>query len=257
MCKFHPMKSNHIETNRLYHYCKLSTAIEFILADKKLLLNPIGKTNDPRENKSFVFAGENINSSNYINLNDFNSEISKEIRDGCKMTCFSKDEHPYFGYELSRMWALYGDNHKGICIEIDKEEFAKENSDKISDGLFRRVNYFHLDIEKPIIHKCIDHTRIDEIGSKRYIHEEFRPANMEYLFFTKNREWESEQEFRLIYFSDRKENEYCSIKNSIMNIYVGVDFIDHYLPALKQYCGGIDIYKLEYRDVRLISGKKL
>jgi hypothetical protein len=197
--------------------------------------------------------GENIDDSKYINLNDFNSEISKEIREGCKMLCFSKDEYPYFGYELSRMWALYGDNHKGICIEVDKEEFIKENPNKISDSLFRRINYFHLDVEKPIIHRKIDHSRIEKIGSKKYIHEEFRQVNMEYLFFTKNREWESEQEFRLIHFSDEKENEYCSIKNSIKAIYLGVDFNDHYLPSVKNSCREIDMYKLEYADVRLIS----
>lgn len=252
-----PVNTNeHMETNSLYHYCKLSTAIEYILADKRLLLNPVGKTNDPRENKSFVFAGQNIDSSKYVNLSDFNEEITKAIRDDCKMTCFSKDESPYFGYELSRMWALYGDNHKGVCLKIDKEIFAKENSDKISFDLFKRVNYFHLNVDKPIIHRTIDHSRISKIGSRRYVREEFRPTNLDYLFFTKNREWESEQEFRLLYFSDRKENEYCNIKNSLKAVYLGVDFNDQYLPSLVKSCNEVNFYKLEFREVRLVAIEK-
>ena len=246
-----------METNRLYHYCKLTTAIEYILPDKQLLFNPIGKTNDPRENQSFVFAGLNIHASDNGNFNDRNTEISDEIRKDCKMLCLSRDVSPYFGYELSRMWALYGDHHKGVCIELDKEKFLRENHGKIKDTLFKPVTYYKLDVSKPILHREIDFERIDTIGLTDYVRKEFRPKNTDYLFYTKNKEWESEQEYRLVYFSDKTENEYCKINTCIENIFLGVDFNDQYLPAIKQTCDRVNIYKLEYRDVRLVASKKL
>jgi hypothetical protein len=246
-----------METNKLYHYCKLSTAIEFILPAKQLLLNKLGKTNDPRENKSFVFAGLNMDYSDPTRLIEPNHIISQEIRNGCKILCLCGDRSPYFGYELSRMWALYGENHQGVCIELNKDVFLKENSDKIANGMFQPIKYYKLDVTQPISHRSVDYGRISDIGLQRYIKEEFRPENMEYLFFTKNHEWESEQEYRVLYFSENNGKEFCSISNSIECIHVGVDFNEHYLPALRNHCTNVDIYKLEYRDVRLITFKKL
>jgi hypothetical protein len=42
--------------SKLYHYCKLETAIENILPAKQLLLGPLENTNDPKENRTFQFA---------------------------------------------------------------------------------------------------------------------------------------------------------------------------------------------------------
>lgn len=118
--------------NRLYYYCKLSTAIEKILPKKQILLNPAGRTNDPRENKNFVFASINMFAGDYFLLKNRDNSISDEIRRDCKMICFSTDYKHFFGYEYSRMWALYGDNHKGICIELNKEKFILENQKNTS-----------------------------------------------------------------------------------------------------------------------------
>ncbi|NOS90620.1 MAG: DUF2971 domain-containing protein [Cyclobacteriaceae bacterium] len=173
-----------METSKLYHYCKLSTAIEHILPTKRLLLNTLGRTNDPREKKSFVFAGSSMNASDLAHPTNWSSKISGEIRSDCKILCFCGDHSPYFGYELSRMWALYGENHRGVCIELDKGKFLEENQDKILKELFRPITYYTLDVSKPIIHRKIDFDRINKIGLKEYVQNEFRPENIEYLFFT-------------------------------------------------------------------------
>ncbi|MFL5764924.1 MAG: DUF2971 domain-containing protein [Bacteroidia bacterium] len=239
--------------NRIYHYCKLSTAIEHILPNNQLLLSPIKNTNDPRENKSFVFGAQWWQDDfNIGKMNELNQEISNALRDDCKLMCFSEDYKHFWGYESSRMWAHYGDNHKGLCIELDKEEFLKENAGIIDPKLMRKINYYEFNIREPIIHKTVDHTLLKKMGMQEYLREVFRPEHLEYLYFTKNKEWESEQELRLLHFSKNKANEYCSIKKSIRNIFLGVDFHDSYLPAITALCPSIDISKLEYGDVRLI-----
>lgn len=55
----------------------------------------------------------------------------------------------------------------------------------------------------------------------------------------------------LIYFSDQSENEYCSIANGLDAIYLGVDFKINYLLAIRALCPDVDIYTLDYVDVRL------
>jgi hypothetical protein len=242
--------------NRIYHYCTLTTALEYIFPNRNLLLSPITKTNDPRENKSFVFAATFFHDDLQLNqLDARNKEISNALREDCKVLCFSEDTKHFFGFESSRMWAHYGGNHKGICLELDREEFIKENSGLIKEELFRKITYYELEPSKPEEHKIVDHTIMKAIGMKRYLSEIFRPAHLEYLYFTKNKEWESEQELRLVHFSDNKQNEYCSIKNSLRNIFLGVDFHDSYLPSIINLCPNIDISKLEYKEVRLISSE--
>lgn len=240
--------------NRIYHYCKLQTAIEFILPPRQLLLSPLINTNDPRENKSFVFAAAYGPGSDFKDLNENNAEVSKLLRKDCKVMCFSQGHNHFFGYEYSKMWAHYGDGHKGICIQLDKEEFLKENSETISAEYMRKVNYKEFDPTKPHEgHKMVDYNSMKQVGNEQYLKEHFRKMHLDYLYFTKDKEWESEKETRLMHFSEKKENEYCSIQKSLKHIYLGVDFNDNYLPSIIALCPDIPISKLEYTAVRLTA----
>ena len=237
--------------NRLYHYCNLNTALELILPKRQLLLSPINKTNDPRENKSFVF-GSIWNNPKYANSEEWNSKVSEALREDCKVICFSEDNDGFWGYESSRMWAYYGGNHKGVCLLLDKKKFLEENFGQIEKDYLRSINYFKFDYNKPIEHKHVDFTEVDRIGFEPYIKNVFRKDNLDYLYFTKNYEWQSEHEIRLIHFSSNKENEYCSIRNSLSHIFLGVDFSYSYLPSLIKLCPHVDMSKLEFKDVKLI-----
>lgn len=240
------------QKSRLYYYCRLSTAVEKILPNKQLLLNPLGKTNDPREYKDFVFARENMSFENTNNVQITDEHITNLIRKHCKMTCFSTDYKYFGGYEYSRMWALYGDNHTGVCIGIDKEKFIEENKTIIKPDFFKTICYTEFNINKMTEHIVIDYDRISKDGLYAYIHGELRPKHINYFFFTKDLEWESEHECRLIYFSQSKENEYCSIKNCLDSIFLGIDFNMNYLPSIKSVVSGTNLYKLDYKGVRLV-----
>ena len=240
--------------NRIFHYCKLSTAIENILPRKELLLSPMLNTNDPRENKSFVFGGFFSEPIDIMKVAPLNEDISFYLREDAKVISFSKDnyEKNLFGFEYSKMWAHYGDNHKGICLELDKEEFLKENEDIINSNFLKEIIYYKFDITKPVEHKRVNHAFMEFMGKEKYLREKFRNENLDYLYYTKNKEWESEQEIRLLHFSENKTNEYCSIKKCLKNIFVGVDFNGAYLPSLISLCPDITISKLDYQSVRLI-----
>ena len=238
--------------DRIFHYCKLNTAIEYILKDQKLLLGPLIDTNDPRENKSFVFAATYGLDSDFKGLNENNFEVSNLLREGCKVICFSCNHKHSFGYEYSKMWAHYGNNHKGLCIELDKQTFLEENSSIVKSDLLKPINYKEFDPTKPYEgHKIVDYSAMKQIGKEKYIKELFRKHHLDYLYFTKDKEWESEREVRLLHFSETFEKEYCSIKNSIRHIYLGVDFNNAYLPSIINLCQDVKISKLEYTGVRL------
>jgi hypothetical protein len=227
--------------NRLYHYCRLSTAINYILPTSRLLLNPIEKTNDPRENKNFVFkyCGRPVKTNSEKKI--LNSKYSRILRGDCKVLCFCQDTEGYLGCLLSRMWALYGDNHKGVCLELDKNKFVEENRKEYDFSLFRKIEYFKFDYSSIASNKKIDLLRLDSLGELKYLKDEFRKEHLDFLFFTKNSEWESESEVRLIHFSSNDNNEFCTIENSLTNIHLGINFRYSELNKIKRLINGRDI----------------
>lgn len=152
---------------------------------------------------------------------------------------------------MSRMWACSGGNHRGVCLEFDKTEFLNENQSFLNADLLRSINYFLFDIKKEYKYKTVNHIEMEKIGKEKYIREVFRPANLEHLYFTKNKEWESEAEIRLVHFSRNPSDEYCSIKKSLKNIYLGVDFDDNNVQTLIDLCPNVDIHKLKFHEVRM------
>jgi len=155
------------------------------------------------------------------------------------------------------MWAHYGDNHKGICLEINKELFIKENSKKYDFNLFKEVEYFEFDRNNLPEHKNIDHSIMNEIGMEKYLKEYFRKEHLDFLFFTKNKEWESESEIRLLHFSDTDDNEYCTINKSLKNIHLGINFNMSNLSCIQDLISDTDIEIIgtEYGDFGLIFKK--
>lgn len=243
-----------LKKDDLYHYCGLKTAIECILKDKQLLIGLMSRSNDPRENKSFEFGATYWGNKNIVgDLTERNKQISEILRDDCKMICFSQNHMSHFGFELSQMWAYYADNHKGICLKLDRQAFLEENKGKIDVGLLRNINYAKLDLSIPKSRGFIDYSLMKDIGRKKYLREEFRPNHLEELYFTKNEEWEREREVRLVHFSSSRKDEYCSIRNSLKSIILGVDFHNSYIPSIKAVSPNIEIVKLEYKGARLVQ----
>ena len=241
------------DDNKIYYYCKLSTALEFILPYPRLLLGPIINTNDPRENKSPLFTYNNNQNGASVDLFDLNEKCNLALKEDCKIICFSKDYKNYQGCHLSKMWAHYGDNHKGICLEIDRQLFIKDNLEIIKNNIFKEIIYakpYHMN-RSTQLNVNLQSYHIEE--NLKYLRKDFRQNNSDQLYFTKNDEWEAESEVRLVVFSEIKENEYCSIESSLKQIHLGVDFHDSYLPAVEHFSKNRYLSRIRFLNEALIS----
>jgi hypothetical protein len=158
---------------------------------------------------------------------------------------------PFYGYEHSRMWAHYAEGHRGVCFKIDKKEFIKENKKFIKKGRFKNMHYIDFNIKKMPDHREVNYP-LDMVGLQHYLKGEFREKHLDYLYFRKTREWASERETRLIYFSENETDEFCSIQNSLSGIYLGLKFNQNYLPSIVNLSGKVPIYEFHYSDDRLI-----
>ena len=242
----------HKDNNKLYYYCSLSTALEFILPKHQLLLSPLIETNDPRENKSPLFTYNSNQRHGQIGMFELNEKYNKLIKEDCKVICFSQDYKNYQGCHLSKMWAHYGDNHKGICLEINKDKFIQENSQTIDETLFKKIIYTEYDFLRRKRQLNINLVKVESEGEENYIRNKFRIDNIDALFFTKNNEWESESETRLILFSNKILKEYCSIENSLEAVHLGVDFHNSYISAIRNLATNKYIYQMKFLHEGLV-----
>jgi len=204
----------------LYHFTKTETALLYVLPSRKLKLNSILESNDPKENKTFGFW------SILLLIDDIDySTIKQSYKDylskNCKQLCFSLD---YFnkgfsvpGYRHPTMWAHYANNSKGVCLVFDKALFIKENNNLIND--------------KIVYKQLLDFPQLDGDAWKKEMgiyFEKFVKNNSKKLFFHKHYHWRIEHEYKFIGID---QPEYCSIENSLIGIYLGPDF-DHKLDTL-------------------------
>lgn len=151
----------------VYHYTNLK-GLFGIIGYEQLNLSELAYTNDLRENNN---------------------------KSGYKCICFCIGEN---AYKKPRMWAQYGDNHKGVCIgfRLGKlKEGIKKNSQDCREVEGFKVQY-------------LDEDSLRYEGCER----------KESLYF-KLKDWENENEYRFI----SKETDFIPIsKDCIESIYIGV-----------------------------------
>ena len=212
-----------------------------------MLINSLLKTNDPRENKNFRFGFFRFSNSEDVPQYKKNSHYEKLVnallRRNMKVSCFCTDyilgDNEYAGYNLSRMWATYGQMHRGVCLEIDFEKFSKLNSHLINNNNFKKIHYVEPGNNSNFPE--FDVTYAEQIGVESYI-EIFIEKYFDYFYFTKLKDWESEHEMRLLHKGNRKLKEFCNIENCIKSVILGVKAtpttirkVRHVLPETSKF----------------------
>jgi len=206
---------------KLYHYTKFETFVSYILPELQLRFNSFSECNDPFE----------FNISCVLDVNQFTHKYYREIAKAYEMelkeyrfTCFCKDKDMLDpdGYKLPTMWAHYGQNHEGICIEIDSEKLDYR---PFTPG--------------SIIKESVNYSRENSLGS---INSYFPIQNIgetieEYIqrgikfcvkawettsLFTKLSDWQIENEYRIVHKSCNPKYEFLDISEAVTAIYLGV-----------------------------------
>lgn len=219
---------------KIYHYTKLSTAIELILPSMTLRTNFLNKMNGPKENQKWSFGSVNVPYGELypeINLNtdqntahfDSMYQLGEDIKSKIQAICFVHSDK-YNGYANEMMWAQYAENHSGICLEIDTNLFLKENSD-LEIFKFQNINYNPKKADEWI---HWDSRKSKDENISQHIERDF-----EGLFLSKSHYWQKEFEKRLLLIKD----DYCylKIRESLTGIYYGLSTNYHYDKAIQQF----------------------
>lgn len=249
----------------LFHYTRVSIAIEHILHTAKLRLSLLNDTNDPNEYKQKLFGSgrrasvqeTQLQEEQYYEalLRKAQTRIEKIRRSECRVMCFctndkptlilsdgttTKDKHVSKGWEKSRMWSQYGQNHHGICLVFSKRELdaalarAKQES-QIEFYRMLPVEYSQQQREWPMI----DGTRLKREGLEGYSLDYIKNNSKE-LFFRKHVDYRDEAELRVVVLDADKKFEYVDITSFIKCVIVGDRISKAYFPLIKQMCRGLN-----------------
>lgn len=212
------MKVEFKSINKLYHFTKFDTTIK-ILGSHNLRFGRLHDMNDIHENDKLSYVNLQGNT-----IQSFQSEILEVI--DVEMAKFRQisltidDEEPKkFGFDLHQMWGLYADKGQGVCLVFDKDILCSK-----LDGIVRHgtVSY----------DKIVESFYIANHNDCQIIQHDMQ-NQVEKLFFYKRKEWEHEQEYRLIkYCPNLKKEEYLDygdalkfiILNSVIESVDGVKF---------------------------------
>lgn len=183
-------------TDKLYHFTSFDTALK-ILHSMTLRYGRLVNMNDMYESSKTVYA-----SRPDIENNDFYEMNNALLK--YRQLSFSEDEENVrekevsLGFDLQQMWGNYADNGKGVCLVFDKNEIIKFPADK--QGQIEYTNQLDECVfDSPAV---IDRTLLD-------------------LLFQKRKEWEQEQEYRIVRkFEMIQKEEYVPVQSALKFIII-------------------------------------
>ena len=179
---------------RLYHFTSFETFVKIWLT-KKLRFSPTKNVNDILEARTSVALHNPQQQPLMYAFFDCKAKF--------KQISLTMDYDSYmYGCMAPMMWGYYADKRKGVCIQLD---FEKLNlSAPLLYGPVKYVNYLKIIVYlDPIIKSIADLMK-------------FIRKNKQTLFFTKDKSWAGENEFRIL--SDTAD--YLDIADAISCIYL-------------------------------------
>ncbi|MGF1718135.1 DUF2971 domain-containing protein [Photobacterium chitinilyticum] len=230
------------------------------------MFNSLRRTNDPKESKNwkFDFHVDGKLSPTFEESTQLWSDVSEEIKTKCKVLCFSKDipglgkdmlNDIYLrGFAKPRMWAQYGDNHKGLCLIFDRkriETLLIEQFDQKAELYGSDIHYRNSPLKGDITRSpyTLHYPLLKELGVVEYVKRHIYTHNAE-LIFEKSLDWRDENEYRFLMHIDSLENQFLKFDNALKGVVFGADTDDEDQRKVFQltYKGGTQFEQICYSN---------
>ena len=243
----------------LYHYTRAETLIKKILPSMEIQFGSYQNLNDPREAKTwpFVFYTSNVDTNGKFKSSIF-EEVSSYITQKTLILCCTQDDPTVTdndkdrdirsGYGHPRMWSQYADQHKGVCIVLNKKYLHKSILSNFgSKGLYYGPVSYLKTVTGPSSN-AYNIQYLDDIlknGISKEVEPHIDTHNKE-LFFTKHIDWQDEWEYRWVFRSKDNAPKLISIADSIQAVIVGNECTEKDTSDIVSICAtlGIPVIRL-------------
>ncbi|WP_456825318.1 DUF2971 domain-containing protein [Cellulomonas sp. P5_E12] len=229
-----------------YHYTR-AERLRQILDGGRLRMGPYASTNDPRETKAWYPSlsvpddEADLAQDEHMRLM---ADLDGRLRGRAKVLCLTRDAEPRDeldaifqfrrGYARARMWDQYGDRHAGACLVFDRRRLHSTIVEVSAPAVprFGNVRYENRPVG-PTGRFNFDLAALRRNGVEAEADTFLREHTRE-LFFHKNTDWESEQEFRYVVVDDRPEL-FVPIWSSLVAVVLGDAHDADQLPAIRRH----------------------
>jgi hypothetical protein len=232
----------------LFHYTKLSTAIEDILPDKRLKLSRIQDSTDPAESNCKFLGMQGSQPSEIIE--ERFAEMHNTVNSPYRKLSFCSNKAPTLvlqksqgqeeeipdqnncskGWEKARMWEQYAESQTGICFVFSKEKLKEnlKNTLATTQYLTGYIKYYYRDKALNVL--STSKLKNDSSGN-------YRAEYVEKMKFQKHIDYRDEAEYQVIVFNP--EVEYIDITKSIKAVIAGVNTPKIYDKLIKKLCNSL------------------
>lgn len=238
------------------HYTSLRVACEHILPEGRIRFSPLAELNDPRENKERMigvgWSGKEMPPTNARVVAA--DELKKAYREHSKVFCGTVDgENPHHlttkrCYGRPRMWAQYGENHRGICLLFDRDLLDNAIREVVRGdaALYKgRVEYDDY-LKRVSAAVCdLDYDRVSEAGIEVAVKEQVDKYHLA-LFLRKDSDWIGESEYRWIIHRRELGYEFVRFGDALKSVVLGVDFPDVFVPSIREVVKETPVHHLEW-----------
>lgn len=212
------MKINYnIKNKSFFNYTSINKNTIKLIKNHGLWLSHTNNFNDPVDPSIKLF---NRNSGEY----DY-------LLDSIKVACLTTDN------KNTVMWGHYADKHRGICIEYDISPLLDKNR---NDFLIRKINYD----KTAIINENIANINNIELYDLNLLMD---------LFSIKSKEWEYENEYRILYYDRERRKNGLVIPLTIKSIYFGAETPEDDKELILDIAENIELYELKFDDKELFK----
>jgi len=240
----------------VYHYTRWERLLDIM--ETGLRLGPLAQMNDPRESKDWLpnllIQGPTLPDETAMIAEEEARDYKRKIRVAafCLDQPFGNmDNQGRRGYARPRMWAQYAENHRGVCIVLDRvgldqairQRYPQQDASWVRSG---RVQYIET-AQEDAISISVELKSADQ--ARESVQEHFH-RYAEQLFFNKHVDWRDENEYRWVYYdadqSQTGENgwktPFVNIKSHVVAIVLGADYADAHLPIARMFAQDHNIH---------------
>jgi hypothetical protein len=153
-----------------------------------------------------------------------------------------------WGFAHPRLWEQYADNHRGVCLCLDRETLIEKATHTVRhQGKLEHDPVTYVDAAIATEARTIIMNNIrDQSVSQTF--DEHVKTHLHELFFTKLKDWESEMAYRLALPTDDDLPVFVGIREALRAVVLGERVSDVYLPAVAKPCEeqAVPIFKIRW-----------
>lgn len=200
-----PINQRFEDMSKLYHFTNLDAATK-IIESRRLRFGKMFRMNDLIESNRIVYGRI------FSNTLSEREQFAEAELNRYQQISFTQDRKhdgvDYLGFDLHTMWGMYAEKGYGVCLVFDKNKLH-----------FPVGDYSNIVKYENFIPACYEFRNRSRAGIKTEIWR-----RKEELFFYKRKEWEYEQEYRVIRRAKNKtDDEYLDVSDALSFVIISKD----------------------------------